>query len=139
MKISKRTQQIFRAWDRHTPRTFSRWLLSHGWKRVRTPGSYKLAYVKGRRVLKYDNQGWYGHTLGEWKKYQRASKKEKALFARCIAYHDGLLLQEHAGKLCPKMWTCAEAERIAISLHLEDWGHNHTCVKGQVKFFDYAS
>ena len=117
---------------------FTQVLRHLGWKH-RQNGGFKDAFIKGGLVVKYDRTGENdANTLMEWNIWRRAKPYKKGFLAPCLAYDDGLLVQQYLSNLCRRKEHCPIAQWYAWRFRILDWSVNHAHrASGLPLFFDY--
>lgn len=132
--------ELCAAWDRLAWTPFRAWLTRHGWCKTGLDEhgrwTQKEVYAKGQFVLKIDRRG---HALYEWRAWRRAKGERKSYMAPCLAYHDGLLLQQKLDAVCDE-YACPHPEAIELA-HRFRFSHwwNHGYWQGRIMFYDYDS
>lgn len=109
-----------------------------GWK-LYSDGGFKDALVKDGIVVKYDRTG-HGdeNTAMEWNIWRRTTPYKRGFLAPCLAYHDGLLIQQYQPHRCRRKEHCAIAKWYAWRFRILDWSVNHSHrPSGLPVFFDY--
>lgn len=148
--VENQVREVLAIWrqahaERSDPRDardrFVNLMRRRGWRYAF--GGFKSAMVKGKPLkglvakFAYD-RGDDAFTAPEWRIWNKAKPFKRGFLARCYAFEDGLLIQQHVGVECNRVGDCPEARRWAERFRILDWGMNHSHrSNGKPIFFDY--